>query len=136
MRIYFSKSFQIRRKVLTWSHLPKKYLMANFIFSAVAMKLKLATAWWHWTKKYLKNKNGLTLSCIMLTSGQNYYKNLAMFTLQDFQRTFHHFSSLFMEELRKGIILRISQDKRYFEFWRQVFIKKQPFAHVLQNRCS
>ena len=32
---FFSKCDQIRRKLRIWSHLPKKYLMENFIFCAV-----------------------------------------------------------------------------------------------------
>ena len=32
MKDFFSKCNQIRRKLRTWSHLLKKYLMENFIF--------------------------------------------------------------------------------------------------------
>ena len=32
---YFSKCDQIRRKLRIWSHLPKKFLIENFIFCAV-----------------------------------------------------------------------------------------------------
>ena len=33
---FFSKCDQIRRKLRIWSHLPKKFLMENFIFCAVS----------------------------------------------------------------------------------------------------
>ena len=36
----------------------------------------------------------LTLSFIMLKNGQTYFKNLAVFTPQDFKIMFGHFSTL------------------------------------------
>ena len=36
---FFSKYNQIRRKLRVWSHLLKKYLMANFIFRAVVFMI-------------------------------------------------------------------------------------------------
>ena len=37
----------------------------------------------------------LILSCIMLKNSQTYLNNLVVFTPQDFQSTFGHFSSLY-----------------------------------------
>ena len=45
-----------------------------------------------------------TLSYIMLKNGQTYFKNLAVFTPQDFQSMFGHFSTLGM----KGLSVRLS----------------------------
>ena len=45
----------------------------------------------------------LTLSRIMLKNGQTYFKNLAVFTAQDFQSMFDHFSASCMKGLRKDI---------------------------------
>ena len=36
---FFSKYDQIRRKLKVWSHLLKKYLMANFIFRAMVFMI-------------------------------------------------------------------------------------------------
>ena len=36
---FFSKCYRIRRKLQIWSHLPKKFLMENFIFCAVSVLL-------------------------------------------------------------------------------------------------
>ena len=41
----------------------------------------------------------LTLSCIMLWNGQTYFKNPAVFTPQDFQSMFGHFTTLCMTGL-------------------------------------
>ena len=43
----------------------------------------------------------LTLSCIMLKIGQTYFKNLTLWTLQDFKGKFGHFSTFCMKELFK-----------------------------------
>ena len=35
---FYSKCDQIRRKLRIWPHLPKKFLMENFIFCAVLVE--------------------------------------------------------------------------------------------------
>ena len=45
----------------------------------------------------------ITFSCIMLLYCQTYFKNLAVFTLQDFKSMFCHFTTLCIEGLRKDI---------------------------------
>ena len=63
----------------------------------------------------------LTVLCILLKNGQTYFKNLVVFTPQDFKSIFDHFSILCMkclnhikafivilEGLRNGVILCIN----------------------------
>ena len=45
-------------------------------------------------------KCSLTLSCIMLQNSQTYFKNLAVFTPQDFKSMFDHFTTLCTKGLK------------------------------------
>ena len=49
----------------------------------------------------MKEQLTLTLYCIMLKNGQTYFKNLAVFTPQDFYSMFGHFSTL----CNKGLMI-------------------------------
>ena len=52
----------------------------------------------------------LTLSYIMLKNGQTYFKNLVMFTPQNFQK-FDQFSKLYMEGLTIQTYMRTHYDR-------------------------
>ena len=58
----------------------------------------------------------LTLSCMMLKNGQTYFKNLVVFTPQDFKSMFEHFSTSCMKGLKgynfKKYLTRTSIDKK------------------------
>ena len=43
---------------------------------------------------YVVGKMALTLPCMILKNGPTYFNNLPVFTLQDFQNMFGHFSIL------------------------------------------
>ena len=78
-------------------------------------------------KKYLKNVKKVNPFMRNVENWPTSSKNFAIFTRQDFNSTFSHFSTLCMKKLRKEIFLRILQDKRYFEFRSQVFIGSSYF---------
>ena len=45
----------------------------------------------------VNNEDTLTLSCTMLKNGQTYFKNLAVWTRQDFYSMLGHFLTLYMK---------------------------------------
>ena len=52
---FFSKCDHIRRKLRIWSHVPKKSLMENFIFSAVSAQFNLGWIIPNVKQKYMKH---------------------------------------------------------------------------------
>ena len=52
----------------------------------------------------------------MLKNGQTYFKNLAVWTPQDFLNMFNHYSTLCMKEIKKFIFVFVSVDTLYEKF--------------------
>ena len=47
----------------------------------------------------------INLPCILLKNDQTYFKNSALWTLQDFKSMFCHFTTLYMESLIRSLII-------------------------------